>query len=411
MNQNIMKSLAKSIQRIGIKPEDSDELQLQKTILLISSLMVASAAILWGIIYYAFGHTVAASIPLTYSALSFLSISIFALGRQYQLFRFSQLLLLLLLPFVLMIALGGFVNSSAVILWSLTSPVGAILFLGRRQAIGWFIAYITLVVGSGLLQLLPRQITPLPPNLIVTFFVMNIIGVSAVVFVLLQYFLHQKNQTYRLLNIEQIKSENLLLNVLPKEIASILKEDGGTIADRFESVSILFADLVGFTPLSAEIAPENMIDLLNEIFSYFDTLVEKYGLEKIRTIGDNYMIASGVPVPREDHAYALASLALEIREYLDALPNQYGRKIMFRIGMNSGPVVGGVIGKQKFHYDVWGDAVNLASRMESQGVAGMIQVTNETRELIKDQFICELRGDIDIKGKGLVKTWYLVEGK
>jgi adenylate cyclase len=123
------------------------------------------------------------------------------------------------------------------------------------------------------------------------------------------------------------------------------------------------------------------------------------------------MIASGVPVPREDHAYALASLALEIREYLDALPNQYGRKIMFRLGMNSGPVVGGVIGKQKFHYDVWGDAVNLASRMESQGVAGMIQVTNETRELIKDQFICELRGDIDIKGKGLVKTWYLVEGK
>ena len=208
---------------------------------------------------------------------------------------------------------------------------------------------------------------------------------------------------------EQVKSENLLLNVLPKEIAPILKEDKGTIAERFDAVSILFADLVGFTPLSTEIAPEDMVDLLNEIFSYFDTLVEKFGLEKIRTIGDNYMIASGVPVPREDHAYALASQALEMREYLEALPQQYGRKIMFRIGMNSGSVVGGVIGKQKFHYDVWGDAVNLASRMESQGVAGMIQVTNRTRELIKDQFIFEPRGEIDIKGKGLVKTWFLVD--
>ena len=411
MKQNFFEWLSKLIQQIGIEAEDSDELRLQKNILLFSSLMIASAAILWGVIYYAYGHTVAASIPLTYSALSFLSIFIFALGRHYQLFRFSQLLLDLLLPFMLMIALGGFVNSSAVILWSLTSPVGAILFLGRRQAIGWFIAFITLVVGSGLLQLIPRPITSLPPGVVVTFFVMNIIGVSVVVFVLLQYFLHQKNQAYRLLIFEQVKSENLLLNVLPKEIAPILKEDKGTIAERFDAVSILFADLVGFTPLSTEIAPEDMVDLLNEIFSYFDTLVEKFGLEKIRTIGDNYMIASGVPVPREDHAYALASQALEMREYLDALPQQYGRKIMFRIGMNSGSVVGGVIGKQKFHYDVWGDSVNLASRMESQGVAGMIQVTNRTRELIKDQFIFEPRGEIDIKGKGLVKTWFLVDRK
>jgi len=226
---------------------------------------------------------------------------------------------------------------------------------------------------------------------------------------LMQYFIHQKQVVYDLLLQEEEKSEKLLLNVLPREIASMLKESEETIAERFENVSILFADLVNFTPLSAEVSPEQMVDLLNEIFSYFDKLVARHDLEKIRTIGDNYMVASGVPRQRTDHAHVLADVALGMRDYLEELPAQYGNKIRFRLGMNSGSVVGGVIGRHKFHYDIWGDAVNLASRMESQGVPGKIQITCDTRNLIKDAYNCERRGEVDIKGKGMIETWFLMD--
>lgn len=408
MNTFLIK-IPNSIQQIGITDKDSDELRLQKTILLLSSLMIASFGIVWGIIYWVYGQTIAALIPIAYSFLSFLSISFFIYSRRYRLFRFSQLLLSLFLPFLLMVALGGFINSSAVILWSLTSPVGAILFMGRRPAIGWFLGYLILVIISGFIEAFIQPFKLLPQGLVITLFVLNIVAVSLVAFVLLQYFVQQKDIAYKLLHREQEKSEKLLLNVLPIEIAPILKEKRGTIAERFDQVSILFADMVGFTPLSTEIAPEEMVDLLNGIFSKFDSLVEKYGVEKIRTIGDNYMIASGVPTPRSDHAIALAGLALEMRDYLEILPTQYGKTIRYRIGMNTGSVVAGVIGKQKFHYDVWGDAVNLASRMESQGVAGMIQITSETHAILKNIFKCEPRGEINIKGKGLLKTWFLLD--
>jgi len=155
-------------------------------------------------------------------------------------------------------------------------------------------------------------------------------------------------------------------------VATILKNEDQTIAEHFESASILFADVVGFTPLSAEMSPAEMVGLLDEIFSYFDSLVDKYGLEKIRTVGDNYMVASGVPRPREDHAQALADMALEMVGYISRQPSQNGRSLNFRIGLNSGPMVGGVIGRRKFHYDVWGDTVNTAGRMESHGVPGKI---------------------------------------
>jgi guanylate cyclase len=166
--------------------------------------------------------------------------------------------------------------------------------------------------------------------------------------------------------------------------------------------------LMIFTPLTAKMAPIEMVNLLNLIFSSFDELVEKYQLEKIRTIGDSYMVAAGVPRPRADHAQALASLALDMHAYICSLPPVEGRAIQFRIGINSGPVVGGVIGRKKFVYDVWGDAVNIASRMESQGEAGKVQITQTTYELIKAEFACEWRGTIEVKGRGEMGTWFLL---
>ena len=394
--------------KIAADPEDSEELRLQKTLMVSGSTMIVIAGLLWSLIYFYFDEYLAAVIPFSYCIISSLSIVFYGLTRRYEFFRFSQLLLILMLPFLLMIALGGFVNSSAVILWALLSPLGALLFSEPKRAPWWFLAYAILVVLSGFLQPFARSSNNLSQTVITIFFVMNIVAISAITFVLLYYFVYQNSAFLNLLRIEQDKSERLLLNILPEEIAEILKVENRVIADSYESGSILFADLVGFTPMTAEMEPEKMVELLNDIFSHFDDLAERHGVEKIRTIGDNYMVASGVPSPREDHAEALASMALEMREYLAEFRDGSGRRMQFRIGINSGPLVAGVVGRKKFQYDIWGDAVNIASRMESQGVPDHIQVTAATRNLIKDKFLFERRGILDIKGKGEMETWFLV---
>jgi adenylate cyclase len=307
--------------------------------------------------------------------------------------------------------LGGIVGSSAVILWSLITPMGALLLYDSRQAVRWIVAYLAMILLTGLIDPYIRAPNNLPESAITVFFILNLVGVSTIVILFLKYFLDQKDQAFKLLRSEEEKAEELLLNILPREIAAILKNEKRTIADQYDGASILFADLVGFTPLTAEMAPVEMVELLNEIFSQFDSLVEKYDLEKIRTIGDNYMVASGVPRPRPDHAGALARLALDMRAYLDSRPRRNGRRVDFRIGINSGPVIGGVIGRKKFVYDLWGDAVNTASRMESHSLPGKIQVTQATYELIQDDFRFEPRGMTQVKGKGEMQTWFLVGEK
>jgi guanylate cyclase len=169
--------------------------------------------------------------------------------------------------------------------------------------------------------------------------------------------------------------------------------------------------MVGFTPLSAKLAPAEMVELLNEAFSFFDSLLDKYNVEKIRTIGDSYMVVSGVPRPHERHAQALICMALEMRDFIADHTFRNGQQVSFRIGINSGPVIGGVIGKRMFVYDVWGDAVNVASRMESHGTGGTIQITRATYELIRDEFLCEPRGTVDVKGKGEMEVWLVLSVK
>ncbi|HLF89711.1 MAG TPA: adenylate/guanylate cyclase domain-containing protein, partial [Anaerolineales bacterium] len=304
------------IERIGTSPEDDADTRLQKNLLVSGSVMFITAGILWGILYIILGEPYPGLIPLLYGIFSAASVVHFAFTQRYHFFRFAQLLLILLLPFFLQIALGGFVNSSAVVLWALICPLSALLFGNLTSAHRWFAAYLGMVVLSGLLQPLVRVENNLSRTLIFGFFVMNLVGVSTIVFVQFRYFTVLKDRAYLLLHREQAKSEKLLLNVLPKEIAPILKEDhrpnGRTIAERFEAVSVLFADVVGFTSLSVELSPEEMVELLNEVFSYFDSLVERYDLEKIRTIGDNYMVVAGAPRRRPDHAQAIARLALDM---------------------------------------------------------------------------------------------------
>lgn len=206
---------------------------------------------------------------------------------------------------------------------------------------------------------------------------------------------------------EHKKSEELLHNILPAPIAKRLKEEKKNLADGFECTSILFADIVGFTPMSQKTSPEDVVSFLNSVFSRFDDLAEKHGLEKIKTIGDAYMVAAGIPERCGGHAELMAEMALDMVDAVKDMRDTTGNPLTMRIGINSGPVIAGVIGKKKFIYDLWGDAVNTASRMESHGLPGEIQVTGETYELLKDKYEFCCRGEVAIKGKGAVTTWLL----
>ena len=209
------------------------------------------------------------------------------------------------------------------------------------------------------------------------------------------------------LQAEKEKSEHLLLNILPQPIAHRLKQQESTIADHFAEVTVLFADIVDFTRLSTELSPQALVGMLNEIFSTFDGLAEKHGLEKIKTIGDAYMVVGGLPEHRDDHAKAIAAMALDMQMAINALGQHHERPFTMRIGINTGPVIAGVIGKKKFIYDLWGDTVNIASRMESSGIAGEIQVTRSTYEALKTGYKLDLRGEIAVKGKGMMETYLL----
>jgi class 3 adenylate cyclase len=212
----------------------------------------------------------------------------------------------------------------------------------------------------------------------------------------------------RLLLAERERSERLLLNVLPGPIATRLKQGDEVIADRFPEVTVLFADLVDFTRRSRDTTPEKVVLVLDDLFTAFDRLAERLGLEKIKTIGDAYMVVGGLPEPRPDHAQAVAEMALALREEVVHHRDPAGRPLALRIGIDTGPVVAGVIGRRKFSYDLWGDTVNTASRMESTGTAGCIQVTERAYQRLRGRYRFQCRGPVQVKGKGELVTWFLV---
>lgn len=242
--------------------------------------------------------------------------------------------------------------------------------------------------------------------------VVNAFASSGLLLAIVNYALRQAVRAEAAAEREFERSERLLTNILPHSIANRLKSENNTvIADRYDEASVLFADMAGFTAQAGETAPDDLILFLNRVFSEFDQLVERHGLEKIKTTGDSYMVVSGVPEPRPDHAQALAMLALDMCEAAREWRDPHGRSVPVRIGISSGPVVAGVVGTRKFFYDVWGDAVNVAARMETTGVEGKIQISQSVCERLKDHFVLEARGEIEVKGKGSMQTWFLVGRK
>jgi adenylate cyclase len=396
---------------IGILPSDSEDARLRKSVLTLSTVLMATLASAWVGTYAALGLWLSAAIPFAYQLASGVSMLTFARTRRYRLFRESQLWMSLLLPFALQWSLGGFGNSSAVSLWAFTCPVGALLFVGARPAVRWFVAFGALLGVSGAVDsALAASAPEIPNGVVIAYFVLNVLGVSTTAYVLLQYFVRARERALAELGRERAKSERLLLNVLPAPVASRLKDSDQVIADGFPEATVLFADICDFTPLAEELAPADAVALLDRVFARWDRLAARHGVEKIKTIGDAYMVAGGVPNPSKDHAEAVADMALEMIVEAEECAAESGVPLQVRIGMDMGPVVAGVIGRSKFSYDLWGDTVNTASRMESHGVPGAIQVTESVNRRLRGHYDLRQRGTIDVKGKRPMTT-YLLLGK
>ena len=385
---------------IGADSADSSELRFRKRLLVGIALLILPIGFLWGCIYWIVGEEAVALTPWAYVAGSILSLAVFARNRNFAFLRTAQFLLILVAPAAGTIMLGGLEDASTVVVWSLLAPLGAVAFDRPARAWPWFAAFVTTILATLLLSEVVRPDgANLPDAFVRTFVVLNIVGVSLIALMLLVTFARGRETA-------QARVEALLLNVLPEEIAQRLQAEPNAIADHFDDASILFADVVDFTPLASGLDAREVVGMLDRLFTAFDALVDRYEVEKIKTIGDCYMVAAGVPRPRPDHARALASLALEMKECArTCVP---GSDVRLRIGISSGPVVAGVIGRRRFLYDLWGDTVNMASRMESHGTSDEIQITRPTWELLREDFVTEPIGLVDVKGKGEVETWRLL---
>ena len=394
---------------LGARPEASRDERLRCGTLILASVLIGALSFVWVLTYLAFGDLTSAAIPAFYQLTTVAGLAVLARTRRFGVFRATQLLAMLVLPALLQVSLGGFVASSAMVLWAIFTPLAALALLGVRPSVAWLAAFfVELAVLALLDPHLSRDAAALPVGLVTTFFVLNVMGVTVSAYVMLGYFVEQRERAHRALEAERERSERLLLNVLPEPIAERLKTGTGVIAEHYDSVSVLFADLVGFTERASVMAADETVALLDRIFSAFDRLVDAEGLEKIKTIGDAYMVAGGLPRVRPDHLEAVARAALAMRDELAAIAERTGHRwLAVRIGIDTGPVVAGVIGRSRFIYDLWGDTVNTASRMESHGLPGEIQLTQRVAARLGPPFAVQPRGTIDVKGKGQMVTFLL----
>ena len=404
-----MKGVLAALADLGANPRDTTDERLRQGTLVLASVLIVLLSFVWVLTYLFYGYPVAAAIPATYQVLTVMGLVVLARTRRFAVFRTTQLVAFLILPGLLQASLGGFVASSGMVLWAAFTPLAALALLGVRRALAWLAAcFMWLVLLAVLDSRFATHPAELPAAFVVTFFVLNVMGVTLSAFVMLGYFVEQRERARAALEIERERSERLLLNVLPSPIAQRLKERDGVIAERYEDVSVLFADLVEFTEHAMVLSAEELVALLDRIFTAFDHVADLHGVEKIKTIGDAYMVAGGLPDPRPDHLTAIALTALAMREELELVAVETGHSwLAVRIGIDSGPAVAGVIGRRKFIYDLWGDTVNTASRMESHGLAGEIQVTGRVAAALSEQFVIRPRGTVTVKGKGPMETFLL----
>jgi len=409
-----------------INEQDSEQDKLNKTLLIFACGLMGFGSILWLALYWAMGIKFSSTVPLSYLTISALSLGYYVYTLNFVVFRTLQVSLFLFMPFIMQWSIGSYVSSSGVALWALLAPVGVMIFQGAKQSLPWYAAYIVLTAVSGFFDfwLTSGQESGVTMQSIAVFFTLNFAAMSTIMYLLISYFVRQRDKLQdavheqnALLHIEQGKSEALLLNILPAPIARRLKESQDIIADGFADVTVMFADIIDFTRLSEELPPKAMVELLNQIFSKFDSMAEFHRLEKIKTIGDAYLVAGGLlehdgvdfAVDARDYTSSSLKLALEMRQYMDTLSKERGMSLAIHVGICSGPVVAGVIGTRKFIYDLWGDTVNTASRITDEARSGIILVDAVTYRRSRHQF--EFEGPINVvgKGKGNIEVYKLID--
>ncbi len=409
-----------------INAQDSEEEKLNKTLLIFACGLMGFGSVLWLALYWAMGIKFSSTVPISYLAVSAVSLAYYVYSLNFAVFRTLQVTLFLFMPFIMQWSIGSFVSASGVALWALLAPIGVMVFQGARESLPWFAAYIILTALSGFFDfwLTADVESGVTMQGIAVFFTLNFAAMSTIMYLLISYFVRQRDKLQtsvteqnRLLTIEQGKSEGLLLNILPEPIARRLKDQQGIIADGFADVTVMFADIINFTSLSEEAPPKAMVELLNEVFSKFDAMADFHHIEKIKTIGDAYMAAGGLiehdgidfAVDARDYTSAMLRLALDMQKYMEKLSVIKDMPLGIHVGICSGPVVAGVIGKRKFIYDLWGDTVNTASRVTSEAKSGMIFVDAMTYRRTKNMF--EFEGPISIvaKGKGKFDVYRLID--
>ena len=408
----------------GIDPDDNEELRLNKSLLMLATGLASVGIMLWVAIYSILGPQFSTTAPFAFQLLLAGNMVFYIKSRNFDFFRVTQLGLFLFLPFIAQWSGGTIISTSGVALWGLLAPIGAILCIGVRQSVGWFIAWIVLSAVSGAVDLylvdysLIAQKTNVPVRTTLVFFSLNFISVATIIYMLLRLSIAERHKAQKSLEeahlqivIEQERSEKLLLNILPGPIADRLKNSDKTIADGFADVTVMFADIVNFTQVAANMSPSQVFTMLNRIFSAFDELAEQYCLEKIKTIGDAYMVAGGLNEDIDDYSAAIADLAIAMRDLLRRDFSVNASHLEVRIGIGTGPIVAGVLGKKKFIYDLWGDTVNIASRITAEGVPGMIQCDTTTYHRLAQNFDFHEPQTIYLKGKGDMTVYRLVGRK
>ena len=386
---------------IADEPTDDDDLRLRKRMGVVAGYVLIVAALQLPVLSQ--GLALSWAMALTVPAFNAVNLAVLARTRRFERYAMVLILHVTLLPAFVEVALGGLGGASASIVFAFLGPVFAILALGPRRATGWFMFFLAVLVGVVLIDpIFSSTIEPQPYPQRLIFYVANLAIPLGIAFVLLRYTDLRRRAA-------EARSEELLTNAIPSSIAARLKQGDERIADAYPNTTVLFADLAGFTPWAGRTDPEEVVSFLDDLFSRFDALAASCGVEKIKTIGDSYMAVAGAPQPRSDHAEAALTLARGMLGILAEVRERKRPELDLRIGLASGPVVGGIIGQKRILFDLWGDTVNLASRMESSGVPGRIQVAPSTWEFLHHSFAFEEREALDIKGLGVMTTYLLVE--
>lgn len=408
-----------ALARIFAYTNESDDERQKRGILILLVGFTCLAGLGYSLIYVLLGVAEAITAIQIYIGMSLVNVLLFYITKNYNIFRNIQLIGICIFPTLTHVLNGGFEQSSGVVLAAMLSPLGALMFHTPKAARLFFVIFLMMVLVAVFVDLyvdIPRM--ELPKEVRMLFYFFNIATITAISFFLLLSFVSENERYKKLLKQqnealiqEKQRSDELLLNILPMEVAEELKSKGHADAQLIDFATVLFTDFKGFTQLSEKLTPRELVSEINTCFSEFDRICDKYHIEKIKTIGDSYMAAGGLPSPNKTHASDVVKAALDIQKFMLAhkAKKEKAGELFFeiRIGIHTGPVVAGIVGIRKFQYDIWGDTVNTASRMESSGEAGKVNISGTTYEQVQYLFNCVHRGKISAKGKGEIDMYFV----